>query len=63
MENNYQIAIEIRREIEAIKHVYDCGFGPNGKPLDKSNERYEIEDAIKRRIDQAFGRTGWSSSK
>jgi len=61
--NNYQLAVEIRREVEAIQQHYEVGFGPNGKPLDRSNARYEIEDAIKRHIDQAFGRAGWTVAR
>lgn len=63
MENNYQLAIEIRREVEEVKERYAHGYGANGKPLDQSNERYEIEDAIKRLIDQAFGRAGWTTNQ
>lgn len=63
MQNNYLIASEIRREVEQVQEMYRAGRGPNGRPIDKTNERYAIEDVIVHHINQAFGRAGWTRGK
>jgi hypothetical protein len=49
--NSWQVAREIRQEIDEIKERYRRGVGPLEGQLDKGNERYEIEEAIKHHLD------------
>jgi hypothetical protein len=60
MQQIYELAREIRREVEAIQDVYRRGKGPTGLPLDRSDERYVIEDTITQVIKRELAGATWN---